>query len=130
MEHAEVRQALLGWRDDPPGVGLRREIDEHLRECAGCRRFGERLDWISSAFSGQTPVEESDFFVDQVMDRVRTPAPVRSFRPAWWWVPALAPGVALLLMVIAMAGNRPRVSVDALLGSGAEEMVRITEEGS
>ena len=76
-------------------------------------------EWIAQVFGEQPRPDAPEFFVERVMGRVRRPAPepVRwAPRRAWWWVPALAPALALLL--IALAGGGPSVSTEALLGSG------------
>ncbi len=75
--------------------------------------------WIAQVFGEQAPPDAPDFFVGQVMNRLRQPAPqpVRgSPRQAWWWVPALAPALVLLLLVLGRIG--PSVSTEALLGTG------------
>ena len=75
--------------------------------------------WIAQVFGEQPQPDAPEFFVGQVMNRVRrpAPAPVRlSPRPAWWWVPALAPAFVLLLM--ALTGRGPLVSTGTLLGTG------------
>ena len=79
----------------------------------------EIRNWIDRVFGEQQEPDAPEFFVGQVMSRIRrpAPAPVRlSPRPAWWWVPVLAPALALLL--ITFAGRGPAVSAEALLETG------------
>ena len=120
MTHAEIRQKLLEWRDREPAEADRPAVEDHLGRCAECRRFRERWDRITQAFGRQPVPDAPEFFVEQVMRRVRqpNPAPARTpLREAWWWVPALAPGLALLLFVLAI--GRTPVSSEALLEGGS-----------
>lgn len=69
---------------------------------------------ISEIFGSQPAPDHSEFFVERVMEGVRRPEPSKApARPAWWWVPALTPAFAALLLV--MVWSRPAVSVEALL---------------
>ncbi len=73
--------------------------------------------WIAQVFGEQPQPDAPEFFVEQVMGRVRRPAPVRLLpRPAWWWMPALAPALVLLLLVLGRI--EPLVSTEALLETG------------
>ena len=77
-------------------------------------------NWIDRVFGERQEPDAPEFFVGQVMSRIRPPAPSRvrlSPRRAWWWVPVLAPALALLLVTV--AGRGPAVSAEALLGMGS-----------
>lgn len=125
MNHSEARQKLLEWRDERPAETERRQVGDHLRQCADCRRFGERLEWITQVFSEQPAVEPSEFFVEQVMGQLHPPAAERSRRAAWWIpVPVLASVLMLLLFLLGQ--NRP-VSTEALLGG---DLLQRLEESS
>jgi len=88
-------------------------------------QFPEGWEKIARIFSGQPAPDHSEFFVERVMGEVRRPEPVRPrFRPGWWWVPALAPALALTLMV--MAGRQPLVSTQGLLETGSSGWVSNT----
>ena len=129
MDHVQVKQKLLEWRDGTLVEAERREIADHLRQCAGCWQFGQRWESIAELFSEKPSMETSEFFIQQVMERVRRPEPVRLLpKPIWWWVPVLAPSLVLLLM--ALIGSRPVVSTETLLErvgtdwSGSVELAR------
>ena len=76
--------------------------------------FPKGWDRVARIFSSQPPPDHPEFFTERVMEEIRRPEPVRS-RPAWWWVPALAPGLAFFLFLLALAGSHSRVSGSALL---------------
>ncbi len=88
--------------------------------------FPEGWEKISKIFSGQPAPDHTEFFVERVMEQVRRPEPVRSpSRTGWWWVPALAPALALLLMLAAV-GTPSVVSTQMLLESGSSGWVANT----
>ena len=77
-------------------------------------KFPEGWDRVARIFSGQPVPDHPDFFVERVMGEIRRPAPAsRPSRAGWWWVPALAPALALSLLMA--AGTRSAVSTAALL---------------
>ena len=73
--------------------------------------------WITEAFKRTPEPGSPDFFVEQVMQRVR-PEPSRApARRAWWWVPALTPAALAMALMMAWAGQAPAVSTEALLNA-------------
>lgn len=80
---------------------------------------------VARIFSGQPAPDHSEFFVERVMEELRRPEPARS--PLWpvrWWVPALAPALALFLLVL--AGRSSAVSTQMLLDTGSSGWVANT----
>lgn len=96
-------------------------------------KLPEGWDRIARIFSSRPAPDHPDFFVERVMGEVRRPAPVRPRSGAiWWWVPALAPALALSLLIL--TGGHPAVSTAALLdapvsGAGGAEVSRPSAAG-
>lgn len=89
--------------------------------------------WISEAFKRTPEAGSPQFFTEQVMQRIR-PQPARSpARRAWWWVPALAPALAMGWVLLVWAGQAPALSTEALINAGitanGQPMDLFAEEG-
>ncbi len=93
-------------------------------------KLPEGWEKIARVFSGQPKPDHAEFFVERVMGQVRRPEPARPrLWPVRWWVPALAPGLALLLMAV-VAGRAPAVSTQMLLDTGSSGWVAASRPSS
>lgn len=105
-------------------------------------KLPEGWEKVARIFSGQPKPDHVEFFVERVMEQVHRPESAAYPRlwPVRWWVPALAPGLALLLMAV-VAGRAPAVSTEMLLDTGSSgwvarirpssgSLLELMEEGS
>ncbi len=104
MNHATIRQQLFAFHDGELTPQAAAEVRAHLGACAECRGVSE--GWARTAgmlFKVSVPAP-SEFFVSQVMRRVREleAVPARRFLPVFslrWLVPAV--GVLMVFLTVA-----------------------------
>ncbi|MBN1642331.1 MAG: zf-HC2 domain-containing protein [Anaerolineae bacterium] len=107
MEHIE--HLIEAYRDGELSPKRRRQVQEHLAVCAGCRAELEQLERLSStlrAYALPDTVPSAEAFRAQVALRVAR-QPARAPRVDWWWyvVPlSLVTVVIVLLGLLALSG--------------------------
>ena len=106
MKCEEVSRELIGYLDRRANSAERRQIEDHLLECAGCRKRAEEFRNVWSVLEEVPAIEPSFGFDARVRQRVAAEP-----RPRWfsWFVPQprLAFSVALLLLLSVWVARMP-----------------------
>jgi anti-sigma factor RsiW len=113
MKCEEVSKELIGYLDRRANSAERRQIEDHLLECAACRKRAEEFRKVWSALEEVPAIEPSFGFDARVRQQVAAEP-----RPRWfsWFVPQprLAFSVALLLLLSVWVARMPhKYSVSA-----------------
>jgi anti-sigma factor RsiW len=120
--HEVMKNKMFALYDGELAEAERKEAEAHLASCPECRSSYEQWQKTAKAFFKPVPAESSDFFVSQVMNRIKALEKPRQIKP-WvikvrWLVPATVAALGLLLF---MTGPfEQTVSVENLLLGGEE----------
>ena len=107
MKCEEVSKELIGYLDRRANSAERREVEEHLLECAACRTRAEEFRGVWSALEEVPAIEPSFGFDAHVRQRIAAEP-----RPGWfsWFVPhpRLAFSLALLFALSVWIAKMPQ----------------------
>jgi len=119
MKCEDVSKELIGYLDRRANSAERRQVEEHLTECAGCRTRAEEFRELWSVLEEVPAVEPSFGFDARVRQRVAAEP-----RSRWFWFvpqPRLAFSMALLFALsVWMAKLPPSNTIPASASAGAE----------
>jgi anti-sigma factor RsiW len=131
MKCDEVSKELVGYLDRRANSSERRQVEEHLIECAACRRRTEEFRNLWSVMDEMPAIEPSFGFDARVRQRV-TAEP----RPRWFSgfvpQPRLAFSLALLLALSVWIGKLPQRNaslVPTTAGNESEQFQEIKDLG-
>ena len=134
MNHETIKEQLYAFYDGELDAIARQNLKTHLDGCLECREIYDRWSKTAKALFRKTKPETSEFFVQQVMNRVRElPSYKRSF--GWeislpWLVPAL--GLAMMIMVIAPSASQGGIMEEFVFSNNpasADESLQYVMEG-
>ena len=103
MDHAVTKEQLYALYDGELDAAASQSVKAHLDGCLECRESYERWSMTAKVLFPAAKPETSEFFVRQVMSRIRElEPPGRAF--GWdpslpWLVPAL--GLVMIILVLA-----------------------------
>lgn len=120
MNHQELKNKILEYYDGELKGALRSEVGEHLAQCKECKEVYDGWARKARVFPRVSPqAVSSDFFVHQVMEKIREiekPAPARpAFSAFRWFVPAAG---IVLATVLFFPSSSPNLSVDSFFAQG------------
>lgn len=121
MEHQEIRERLLAFRDMELPEGERRDIAFHLETCAECRGVFSRWERAGSALRRTPLPAASEEFVSRVLGRIEAmEEPAEEPVTAGWQLPrwivmGLGYAFGVFLMFIAIANRQPVLNADSVL---------------
>lgn len=112
MNCEEVSKELVGYLDRRANSAERRQVEDHLLECAACRVRAEEFRGVWSVLEELPAIEPSLGFDARVRERVAAEPQRRWF---WGFVPQprLAFAVALLLLLSVGIAKFPQRNVSA-----------------
>jgi len=126
MKCEEVAKELIGYLDRRANSAERRQVEEHLLECAACRMRAEEFRGVWNALEEVPAVEPSFGFDARVRQRV-----AQEPRPRWfaWFVPQprLAFSLALLLALSVWIAKMPQRHVVPGPATAANETEQFQE---
>lgn len=105
MRHEELKEDLSAFLDGELTPPEEKRLEEHLKNCAECRKELEGLARASKAFGRKGAVRAPEGLAEAVLDdKAASPSP----RPAWTFAAAAA--VILLVLLSAATIFKPQIS--------------------
>ena len=100
MDHAVAKEQLYALYDGELDAAVSQSVKAHLDGCLECREIYERWSRTAKVLFRVAKPETSEFFVRQVMRRIRELEPPR--RTFGWdlSLPWLVPALGLVLMIL------------------------------
>ncbi len=119
MNHQNIKDKLLSFRDPELSEEERGEIAAHLPLCEECRGVLSRWETAQTAF-GSVSLEPSETFVGGVMNQLAAleEAQTRAgnrWALADWLLPVLGYGFAFALVFLAITHRESAVNAEAVL---------------
>jgi anti-sigma factor RsiW len=131
MKCEEASKELIGYLDRRANLAERNQVEQHLVECAGCRRRAEEFRGLSTVLEEMPMIEPSFGFDARVRQRVAA-----GHRPRWFAglvpQPRLAFSLALLLVLsvwVAKLPQRNLVQTPTTTANESEQFQEIKDLG-
>ena len=118
MTHLTEEQEMAAYYDELPP-----DLRFHLQHCAECRSRVARLREMLDALRDQPLPERGASYGAEVWTRLLPLLPVRHPRPWWLRTWTLAPAVAMLLVVVFVAGMLTQRRAQSGFSAQARERV-------
>ena len=126
MKCQEVSKELIAYLDRRANSAERRQIEDHLLECAACRKRAEEFRNVWSVLEEVPAIEPSFGFDARVRQRVAAEPKPRWF--AWMMPqPRLAFSLALLLALSVWIGRMPQMKSVIAPATAANESEQFQE---
>ena len=116
MKCEEVSKELIGYLDRRANSAERRQVEEHLLECAACRTRAEEFRNVWSVLEEVPAIEPSFGFDARVRQRVAAEPQRRWFS---WFVPQ--PRLAFSVAVLSAAERMGRETAAQIFGISAHD---------
>ena len=135
MDHAKMKELIYSLYDGELDATLSQSVTAHLDGCLECQETFKRWSRTAKGLFRVPHTEPSEFFVTQVMERVRDLAPAK---PTFGWrvsLPWLVPavGFAMMILVVTPPAPSPGGVIDEFIFSNhaatADETLEYVMEG-
>jgi len=119
MDHKTIKEQLYALYDGELDALARKEAESHLADCMECRELYQGWAKTARVLFPNPKLQPSEFFVNQVMDRVRA-LEVPGRKLGWglslpWIVPAVGIAAMVLLAPVAPPPSLTLLSTAAML---------------